>query len=319
VEIDAAALAAREASVRAGIRNWAEELRRRGETEQSVRAMLVAELQEDALARQYETPVEESVVVDRYEQEKPEHTAKQGWIRTATVTVRPILATKAAPRITAVCDDFLTKYKRCIEEHAPEATQRQMIEAMHGLADGWLADAQRGKATELDVVCRAARDSATTSMARLGCDWDSAVPTSDALPPNKAELAETRRRAQILTTAARRPGELAQLANAEKLEVAIDDRLVAREALDPAVRKAFAGARTGQTSKPIAFNRGYRVIQVLELAPAGPLPLAHRRPEIIAALREEDREAPREQLRAELDQRYPIRYVAASAVSGRRE
>jgi hypothetical protein len=71
----------------------------------------------------------------------------------------------------ATCDEYLTKYHRCIQEHAPEAARQPMLDAMKQTAEAW-REAARGPAGEgLDTACRAALDAVKQATSSMGCEW----------------------------------------------------------------------------------------------------------------------------------------------------
>lgn len=308
--IDPAALAEREQQERRGIRDWDEHLRRRGETEQSMRALRLADLQETMLAqRQPAGMPDEDDILEAYETQKLEHTARTGWVRAAIATAYTVPLAGGPARLSARCDEYVARYTRCIEQLVPEVARAQMLDALRQSVVVFADVAREGKAEQLDESCTLAMDAARQATESIGCDWTTAAPPSQALPATPGELAEAKRRALALAAAATGPGaDLAALAKAEQLEVTGVDRAVPRESLDPATRKALSRLAPGAVTKPLPFAHGYRVIQLLEVHPAGPLPLAARRAEIVEELRLFRLGEATRALREELDERYPVRF-----------
>jgi len=70
------------------------------------------------------------------------------------------------------CDEYLTKYEKCIKDKVPEAARTQMETAMKQTRDSWkkLAESPVTKAG-LAQGCKQALETAKTSMTAYGCQW----------------------------------------------------------------------------------------------------------------------------------------------------
>jgi hypothetical protein len=70
------------------------------------------------------------------------------------------------------CDEYLTKYEKCIKEKVPEASRGALEQSMKQTRDTWkkLADNPVTKAG-LAQGCKQALDTAKTAMGSYGCQW----------------------------------------------------------------------------------------------------------------------------------------------------
>jgi hypothetical protein len=69
------------------------------------------------------------------------------------------------------CDEYLTKYSRCIAMKVPEAARATMNDAMEQTGRAW-QEAARGPAKDgLGPACKAALDAAKQATASMGCEW----------------------------------------------------------------------------------------------------------------------------------------------------
>ena len=70
------------------------------------------------------------------------------------------------------CDEYLTKYEKCISSKVPEAQRAAMKQGMQQMRDGWkqAAATPAGKAG-LEAGCKQALETAKTSMTAFGCEW----------------------------------------------------------------------------------------------------------------------------------------------------
>jgi hypothetical protein len=70
------------------------------------------------------------------------------------------------------CDEYLTKYEKCVKDKVPEAARGQMESAMKQTRDSWkkLAENPATKAG-LAQGCKQALETAKTSMSAYGCQW----------------------------------------------------------------------------------------------------------------------------------------------------
>lgn len=81
-------------------------------------------------------------------------------------------AAGAAEKIgIAECDEYVEKYSKCINEKVPEASRKQMTEAMDQSVKAWKEAAKGpGKAT-LATACKTALDAAKKATTSMGCQW----------------------------------------------------------------------------------------------------------------------------------------------------
>jgi hypothetical protein len=70
------------------------------------------------------------------------------------------------------CDDYLRKVETCIANHVPEDARAMQQQSMEQLRSQWrqAAATETGKAS-LAAGCKAALDSARSSMAAYGCEF----------------------------------------------------------------------------------------------------------------------------------------------------
>lgn len=69
------------------------------------------------------------------------------------------------------CDEYITKYMKCIEDKVPKAARETMNEAMAETVKAW-KEAASGPAREgLATACEAALDAAKAATKSLGCEW----------------------------------------------------------------------------------------------------------------------------------------------------
>lgn len=71
------------------------------------------------------------------------------------------------------CDEYLTKYTACIDEHVPEAMRATFHQSMEQSRGAWAqAQATTPEAQQaLADSCRLALDSAKQAMTAYGCTW----------------------------------------------------------------------------------------------------------------------------------------------------
>lgn len=69
------------------------------------------------------------------------------------------------------CDDYVTKYRRCIADKVPEAARAQMNEAMEQSLVAWREAAAGPARDQLQTACLAAMDAARQATASMGCEW----------------------------------------------------------------------------------------------------------------------------------------------------
>ena len=70
------------------------------------------------------------------------------------------------------CDEYITKYEACINEHVPEAQRAQLRAVFENTRRAWRDAAQtpQGRAG-LAQGCKAALDAAKQQTAAYGCRW----------------------------------------------------------------------------------------------------------------------------------------------------
>lgn len=92
----------------------------------------------------------------------------------------PAPAAAAAPVATATfdtgvaeCDDYLTKYTACIDQHVPEAMRSTFRQSMEQTRAAWKqANTTTPEAQQaLASACTTAMDAAKQAMAAYGCSW----------------------------------------------------------------------------------------------------------------------------------------------------
>ena len=69
------------------------------------------------------------------------------------------------------CDEYLTKYSRCIEAKVPTAARASMNDAMEATARAWKEAANGPARDQLGPGCKAALDAAKQATAAMGCEW----------------------------------------------------------------------------------------------------------------------------------------------------
>ncbi|MBL8944431.1 MAG: hypothetical protein JNK45_14830 [Myxococcales bacterium] len=88
------------------------------------------------------------------------------WERGARVTPGSVSGTGVA-----ACDDYVTKYRRCIADKVPEAARAQMNAAMEQSLVAWREAAAWPASDQLQTACIAAMDAARQATASMGCEW----------------------------------------------------------------------------------------------------------------------------------------------------
>lgn len=90
-------------------------------------------------------------------------------------------STFAAVQITAsspfpsigipVCDEYISKYHRCVTMKLPEDAKPQVMAALEQTVKVWQEAAMGPGRDSLEPGCRAALDAAKSAMASMGCEW----------------------------------------------------------------------------------------------------------------------------------------------------
>jgi hypothetical protein len=70
-----------------------------------------------------------------------------------------------------VCDDYIAKYSKCIEEKVPEAARQQMRDAVQQSIKVWKQAADGPAKDGLPTACNAALDAAKQATSTMGCTW----------------------------------------------------------------------------------------------------------------------------------------------------
>jgi hypothetical protein len=82
-----------------------------------------------------------------------------------------------APSAEAVgvpeCDEFLTKYEKCVKEKMPEAARPSTEASVKQMRDSWRQAASASPATKasLGIACKQAMETTKTSLQAYGCTW----------------------------------------------------------------------------------------------------------------------------------------------------
>ncbi len=69
------------------------------------------------------------------------------------------------------CDEYATKFSRCIRDHVPEAAQGSMRDALEASVRGWHEAARGIRREQIAEDCRAALDAAQQATSDMGCRW----------------------------------------------------------------------------------------------------------------------------------------------------
>lgn len=70
------------------------------------------------------------------------------------------------------CDEYITKYEKCLDEKVPEASRAPMKDAFAKTRESWkkMAENEATKAG-LTQACKQAMEAAKTSMKAMGCEF----------------------------------------------------------------------------------------------------------------------------------------------------
>ncbi|HWB78698.1 MAG TPA: peptidylprolyl isomerase [Nannocystaceae bacterium] len=152
------------------------------------------------------------------------------------------------------------------------------------------------------LACKAALHEGRVGTKSFGCVWGRR-PVED----QKATRAAAKDKLAAFQRQASAPqADFVAVASAAGLFANVTSEPTRLERLDPELRAALKRAKPGRVSAPLLIAEQYRVVQLIELLPAGRLPLAHARGPIVARLRGENRIVAVRALRSDLDRRYPI-------------
>jgi uncharacterized lipoprotein NlpE involved in copper resistance len=91
----------------------------------------------------------------------------------APAPVAPQASAAAFDTGVAECDDYLTKYTACIDQHVPEAMRSTFRQSMDQTRAAWKqANTTTPEAKQaLASACTTAMDAAKQAMAAYGCSW----------------------------------------------------------------------------------------------------------------------------------------------------
>lgn len=102
---------------------------------------------------------------------EPEPIAAVVDARQAMAVAVEVAAEPVGPTGVPACDEYLTKYRACIEDKVPEAARRAMTEALDTTVEAWKQAAAGPGAAALETGCKAASEAAAQATAAMGCSW----------------------------------------------------------------------------------------------------------------------------------------------------
>ena len=86
--------------------------------------------------------------------------------------VPEVVAAAVGPTGLAACDEYLTKYRACVEDKMPESVRETALKALDQSADAWkIAAATPAARSSLDEACKAASAAAEQATTAMGCTW----------------------------------------------------------------------------------------------------------------------------------------------------
>ena len=88
-----------------------------------------------------------------------------------TMSVEPGAKTSSGPVGIPECDEYITKYKKCIEAKVPEAARESMMDAMDQSVKAWKEAASGPMRKNLGEACKAASEAAEAATEAMGCEW----------------------------------------------------------------------------------------------------------------------------------------------------
>ncbi len=71
-----------------------------------------------------------------------------------------------------ICDEYITKYGKCIDEHAPENMKTQMKDALAKSAERFKKQSEGPEKDSLDQACTAALEAVKKTSKGWGCTYD---------------------------------------------------------------------------------------------------------------------------------------------------
>jgi hypothetical protein len=81
-------------------------------------------------------------------------------------------ATTTGPIGVAECDEYVTKYEKCVTSKAPAASRVELKSNVEAMQSSWKAAAANpAAARSLAQGCKQALVTAKTAMASYGCEW----------------------------------------------------------------------------------------------------------------------------------------------------
>ncbi len=71
-----------------------------------------------------------------------------------------------------ICDDYVGKYIRCVDEKVPKSGRRQMLRAFAEATSSWkIMSTNPDLRKTLESTCAMALDVSRSSLRSYGCDW----------------------------------------------------------------------------------------------------------------------------------------------------
>ncbi|MBK8240712.1 MAG: peptidyl-prolyl cis-trans isomerase [Deltaproteobacteria bacterium] len=224
------------------------------------------------------TDAPDDVVAAEYERQRQRWTAETAWVRFDAWSLR-----FDDDVGVATCDDFVAKYRRCVEK-MPASTRQLVLADLSRRAAGWraLAETEEG-ANSVAHDCEAAIGEATQETTPLGCDW-----ASDAGASERAARKARRNETRALAKSARE--RLTGGEDPTAIAAAIGGsgqtrRIAALEELPKPLAKALRSAKLGAVAAEIDDGHAWVVVRVLERHAAGTLPLETVREDVLGELR----------------------------------
>lgn len=84
----------------------------------------------------------------------------------------PVAEAVPGPTGVAACDEYLSKYRRCVEDHLPEAAREVTLEALDKSGEAWKAAASTPAGRSgLEIACQTASEAASEATRAMGCTW----------------------------------------------------------------------------------------------------------------------------------------------------
>jgi hypothetical protein len=84
----------------------------------------------------------------------------------------PVAGAEAAAVGVAVCDEYIAKYGKCIDEHGPETSRKQLKELLGKSAERFKTLAAGPEKDSLEQACTAAFDAVKKTSKNWGCTYE---------------------------------------------------------------------------------------------------------------------------------------------------